>query len=271
MHTVIKRRTGLANLNLRELWEYRELLGFLAWRDVVVRYKQTYIGAGWAFIRPFLTMVVFTVVFGKIAKLPSDGVPYPILTFTALLPWQFFATAFAETANSVVGNGHMITKIYFPRLILPLTSMAVAFVDFLVSFFFLVALMVYYRVPPSPRLAALPLFLLLLLAFTIGLGLWFAALYVRFRDLRHLIPFITQLGLFVSPVAFSSSIVPERWRVLYSLNPMVGVIDGFRWSILGTAPLHLPSIAMGAAISALLVVSGVYYFKQTERVFADVM
>lgn len=271
MHTVIKRRTGLANLNLRELWEYRELLGFLAWRDVVVRYKQTYIGAGWAFIRPFLTMVVFTVVFGKIAKLPSDGVPYPILTFAALLPWQFFATAFAETANSVVGNGYMITKIYFPRLILPLTSMAVGLVDFLVSFVFLAALMLYYRVPPSPRLAALPLFTLLLLAFTTGFGLWFAALYVRFRDLRHLIPFVTQLGLFISPVAFSSSIVPERWRLLYSLNPMVGVIDGFRWSILGTAPLHVPSVVTGAVLSLLLVVSGVYYFKQTERVFADVM
>jgi lipopolysaccharide transport system permease protein len=271
MHTVIKQRTGLASLNLRELWEYRELLGFLAWRDVVVRYKQTYIGAGWAFIRPFLTMVVFTVVFGVIAKLPSDGVPYPILTFTALLPWQFFATAFAETANSVVGNGYMITKIYFPRLILPLTSMAVAFVDFLVSFFFLLALMLYYRVTPSPRILALPLFTLLLIAFTIGLGLWFAALYVRFRDIRHFIPFITQLGMFVSPVAFSSSIVPERWRLLYSLNPMVSVIDGFRWSILGTAPLYAPGMIIGVAVSLLLVVSGVYYFKQTERVFADVM
>jgi lipopolysaccharide transport system permease protein len=271
VHTVIKRRTGLANLNLRELWEYRELLGFLAWRDVVVRYKQTYIGAGWAFVRPFLTMVIFTVVFGKIAKLPSDGVPYPILTFTALLPWQFFATAFTETANSVVGNGHMITKIYFPRLILPLTSLAVAFVDFLVSLFFLVALMLYYRVTPSPRVFALPLFALLMITFTIGLGLWFAAAYVRFRDLRHLIPFITQLGLYVSPVAFSSSIVPEQWRVPYSLNPMVAVIDGFRWSILGTVPLHTPSLVTGIVISVLLVATGVYYFKQTERVFADVM
>ena len=271
MHTVIKRRTGLANLNLRELWAYRELLGFLAWRDVVVRYKQTYIGAGWAFIRPFVTMVVFTVVFGRIAGLPSEGVPYPILTFTALLPWQFFATAFAETAQSIVGNSYMITKIYFPRLILPITSMAVAFVDFLVSFVFLAGLMLYYRVPPSPRLVALPLFTLLLVAFTAGLGLWFAALYVRFRDLRHLIPFITQLGLFVSPVAFSSSIVPERWRALYSLNPMVSVIDGFRWSILGTAPLHGPSVIIGVVLSVFLVVTGVYFFKQTERVFADVM
>ena len=271
MHTVIKRRSGLAQLNLRELWEYRELLGFLAWRDVVVRYKQTYIGAGWAFIRPFLTMVVFTVVFGKLAKLPSDGVPYPILTFTALLPWQFFATAFAETANSVVGNGYMITKVYFPRLILPLTSLAVAFVDFLVSLLFLAALMVWYGVAPSPRIVALPLFALLLIVFTVGLGLWFAALYVRFRDVRHFIPFITQLGMFVSPVAFTSLIVPERWRLFYSLNPMVSVIDGFRWSILGTTQLHLPSLAAGTLLSLLLLATGVYYFKQTERVFADLM
>lgn len=271
MHTVIKRRTGLASLNLGELWDYRELLGFLAWRDVVVRYKQTYIGAGWAFIRPFLTMVVFSVVFGAIAKLPSDGVPYPLLTFTALLPWQFFSTAFAETANSIVGNGHMITKIYFPRLILPLTSMAVAFVDFLVSLFFLVVLMLYYRVAPTPRLLALPLFTLLCIAFTTGFGLWFAALYVRFRDVRHFIPFITQLGLFISPVGFSSSIVPERWRMLYSLNPLVSVIDGFRWSILGTAPLHTPALILGTVVSLLLLVTGVFYFKQTERLFADVM
>jgi lipopolysaccharide transport system permease protein len=271
MHTVIKRRTGLASLDLRELWEYRELLGFLAWRDVVVRYKQTYIGAGWAFIRPFLTMVVFTVVFGKIAKLPSDGVPYPILTFTALLPWQFFATAFAEIANSVVGNGYMITKIYFPRLILPLTSLAVGLVDFLVSFLFLAVLMLYYRVAPSPRILALPLFTILLLVFTIGLGLWLAALYVKFRDVRHFIPFITQLGLYVSPVAFSTSVVPERWRLLYSFNPMVSVIDGFRWSILGTTELYVPGLLAGIIISLLLLVTGIYYFKQTERVFADVM
>jgi lipopolysaccharide transport system permease protein len=271
MHTVIKRRTGLAQLNLREVWEYRDLLRFLAWRDISIRYKQTYIGAGWAFIRPFLTMVVFTVVFGKLAKLPSEGVPYPVLTFTALLPWQFFATAFSETANSVVGNGYMVTKIYFPRLLLPLASIAVGLVDFLVSFLFLVAIMAWYRMMPPARVVALPLFALLGLVFTIGLGLWFAALYVKFRDVRHFIPFITQLGLFVSPVAFSSSIVPERWRTLYSLNPMVSVIDGFRWSLLGTTELYVPGLMMGAATSLLLLVSGIFYFKQTERVFADVM
>jgi lipopolysaccharide transport system permease protein len=271
MHTVIKRRTGLASLDLSEVWEYRELVGFLAWRDVLVRYKQTYIGAGWAFLRPFLTMVIFSVVFGKLARLPSDGVPYPILTFAALLPWQFFATAFAETAQSIVGNAYVITKVYFPRLILPLTSMAVALVDFLVALIFLAALMLYYRITPSPRIAALPLFMGLCLVFTTGLGLWVAALYVRFRDLRHLIPFIVQFGMFLSPVAFSSSIVPERWRLIYSLNPMVAVIDGFRWSLLGTVPLYPPAIVIGTAASLLLLFSGIYYFKQTERVFADVM
>ena len=271
MHIVIKRRTGLAQLNLREVWDYRDLLRFLAWRDIAIRYKQTYIGVGWAFIRPFLTMVIFTVVFGKLAGLPSEGVPYPVLTFTALLPWQFFATAFAETANSVVGNGYMITKIYFPRLLLPFASIAVAFVDFLVSCGFLIAIMAAYRMVPSARIAALPLFLLLCIAFTFGLGLWFAALYVKYRDVRHFIPFITQLGLFISPVAFSSSIVPERWRLLYSLNPMVAVIDGFRWSLLGTTELNVTGLISAVVISVVLLVTGVFYFKQTERVFADVM
>lgn len=271
MHTVIKRRSGLAQLNLREVWEYRDLLRFLAWRDISIRYKQTYIGAGWAFIRPFLTMVVFTFVFGKLAKLPSDGVPYPVLIFTALLPWQFFATAFGETANSVVGNGYMVTKIYFPRLLLPLSSIAVALLDFLVSFLFLIAIMAAYRMVPSARFVAVPLFALLGVVFTIGLGLWFAALYVKYRDVRHFVPFITQLGLFASPVAFSSSIVPEQWRALYSLNPMVSVIDGFRWSLLGTSELYMPGVIAGAGISVLLLVSGIFYFKQTERVFADVM
>ena len=271
MHTVIKRRTGLAQLNLREVWEYRDLLRFLAWRDISIRYKQTYIGAGWAFIRPFLTMVIFTFVFGKLAKLPSEGVPYPVLTFTALLPWQFFATAFAETANSVVGNGYMVTKIYFPRLLLPLSSIAVAFLDFLVSFLFLIAIMAAYRMVPSARIVALPFFALLCIVFTVGLGLWFAALYVKYRDVRHFVPFITQLGLFASPVAFSSSIVPEQWRALYSLNPMVSVIDGFRWSLLGTTELYIPGLIASVTISLLLLVTGIFYFKQTERVFADVM
>jgi len=271
MHKVIKRRTGLAQLNWREMWEYRELLGFLAWRDVAVRYKQTYIGIGWAFIRPLLTMVVFTLVFGKIAKLPSDSVPYPVLTLTALLPWQFFATAYAEASTSVVSNGHMVTKIYFPRLILPLASMAVGIVDFAVSFAFLLLIMLGYRMVPSAHIVTLPLFFLLCIVFTTGLSLWFAALFVKYRDVRHFIPFVTQLGTYLSPVAFSSSIIPERWRLLYSLNPMVAVIDGFRWSILGTTRLYLPGLVAGTIVSLILLVSGLFYFKQTERNFADLM
>lgn len=271
MHTVIKPRHGLAQLDLREVWQYRELLGFLAWRDIVIRYKQTTIGLLWAFLRPFLTMVIFTVVFGRIAKLPSENVPYAVFSFTALLPWQFFSTAFAEAANSIVGNGHMITKIYFPRFILPLSSVAVGIIDFLVSFVILIFLMIGYHTPISARAVALPLFFALCVVFTIGLGIWFAALYVRYRDMRHLIPFLTQFGMYVSPVIFSSTRIPARWRLLYSLNPMVAVIDGFRWSLLGTTQLYVPGLVAGTLTSIALLIGGFYYFKKTERVFADVM
>jgi lipopolysaccharide transport system permease protein len=271
VHTVIKARRGLASLQLREVWDYRELLGFLAWRDVLVRYKQTFIGVLWAFLRPLITMVIFSIIFGKLAKLPSEGVAYPVLTFTALLPWQFFATAFSEAASAIVSNGYMITKIYFPRLILPLGSIAVGAVDFGVSFIILVLLMAIYRVRPSSHVWALPLFTLLCIVFTIGLGLLMSALYVKYRDMRHLIPFVIQIGMYVSPVTFSSTLVPAKYRLLYSLNPMVAVIDGFRWSLLGTVPLYMPGVVMAIVISLVLLVGGVYYFKQTERVFADVM
>ncbi len=271
MHKVIKHRTGLAQLDLQEVWEYRELLGFLAWRDITVRYKQTVVGVGWAFLRPFITMIVLTVVFGYIAKLPSENVPYAVLTFTALVPWQFFATGFQEVSNSILGNGYMITKIYFPRLILPLASAAVATIDFLVSFVFLIALMLLFGVVPGTRIVFLPLFALLGFVFTVGLGVWFAALYVKYRDVRHFIPFIVQLGLYVSPVAFSSTIVPQQWRLLYSFNPMVSVIDGFRWSLLGTASLYGPGIAVSAVLAIVVLVGGVIYFKNTERQFADLI
>lgn len=271
MHRVLKHREGLAAVDAAELWESRELLGFLAWRDIAVRYKQTAIGVLWAFVRPFVTMVVFTVIFGKLAKLPSDGVPYAILIFTAQMPWQFFATAFPEAANSVVGNAHMVQKIYFPRLILPLSSIAVGLVDFAVTILFFVGIVAWYRFTPSPRSWAMPLFFALCVFFTVGLGLFFAALYVRYRDIRQIIPFITQLGMYVSPVAFSSSVVPERWRLLYSLNPMVAVIDGFRWSLLGTNTLYVPGLIAGVVVSVILFVVSLVYFKSAERVFADVI
>jgi lipopolysaccharide transport system permease protein len=271
LHTIIKPRRGLAQLDLPEVWQYRELLGFLAWRDIVIRYKQTTIGVMWAFLRPLLTMVIFAVIFGRVAKMPSDNVPYAVFSFTALLPWQFFSTAFAEAANSIVGNGHMISKIYFPRLILPMSSVAVGIIDFLISFVILIFIMIGYHTPVSARAAALPLFFLLCVVFTMGLGIFFASLYVRFRDMRHLIPFLTQFGLYVSPVIFSSTKIPAKWRLLYSLNPMVAVIDGFRWSLLGTTELYMPGIVAGTITSIVLLVAGLFYFKKTERVFADVM
>jgi lipopolysaccharide transport system permease protein len=217
----------------QDIWRYRELFYFLAWRDILVRYKQTAIGIGWALIRPFLTMVVFTVVFGRLANLPSDGVPYPILVFAAMLPWQLFSTALSECSNSLIANANLLSKVYFPRLVVPTSAVVVSFVDFAISGIILVALMVWFAYVPSWRIVTLPLFTLIALAASLGVGLWMASLNVQYRDFRYIVPFLVQFGLYISPVGFSSSIVPEQWRLLYSLNPMVGVIDGFRWAILG--------------------------------------
>ncbi|MCL1463521.1 ABC transporter permease [Argonema galeatum] len=256
----------------KDLWRYRELFYFLAWRDIVVRYKQTAIGIAWALIRPFLTMVVFTVVFGKLAKLPSEGVPYPILVFAAMLPWQFFANALSECSNSLIGNANLISKIYFPRLIVPGSAVIVSFVDFLVSGIILLALMAWYNFVPDWRILMLPLFILIAFAAAMGAGLWLAALNVKYRDFRYIVPFIVQFGLYISPVGFTSSIVPEQWRMIYSLNPMVGVIDGFRWAILGGEfKLYWPGFTLSLALVALLFASGVWYFRKTERTFADVI
>jgi lipopolysaccharide transport system permease protein len=256
----------------RDLWRYRELLYFLAWRDILVRYKQTVIGVLWALIRPLLTIVVFTVVFGNLAKLPSEGVPYPILVCAAMIPWQFFATAFADVGNSLVGSGNLISKTYFPRLLIPASTVAVAFVDFLISFSILAGLMVWYGLFPDWRILALPLFALVAAATALGTGLWIAALNVTYRDFRYVIPFILQLGLFLSPVGYSSSVVPEQWRILYFLNPMVGVIDGFRWSLLGGhMPLYWPGFVLSMVLVTALMASGIVFFRRTERTFADVI
>lgn len=271
MHKVIRQRTGFPRIDFAELWAYRELLGFLAWRDITVRYKQTVVGVGWAFVRPFITMIILSFVFGRIAKLPSEGVPYPVLIFSALVPWQFFASGFSEISGAVVGNGYMIQKIYFPRLILPIASAAVATIDFLVSFVILLLLMLVFGIVPTARIAALPLFVLLCIVFTLGMGMWFTTLFVKYRDVRHFIPFLVQLGLYLSPVAFSSKVVPERWRLLYGVNPMVSVIDGFRWSLLGTSPPDPRVIAIGVTISLLLLISGALYFARTERQFPDLL
>lgn len=256
----------------KDLWRYRELFYFLAWRDILVRYKQTAIGVAWALLRPFLTMVVFTLVFSKLAKLPSDNVPYPILVFAALLPWQFFANAFTEAGNSLISNANMISKVYFPRLVIPTSAVIVSFVDFLISGVILVALMAWYSYLPDWRIVTLPFFILIAFAAAMGAGLWIAALNVKYRDFRYIVPFVVQLGLYVSPVGFSSAIVPEQWRLLYSLNPMVGVIDGFRWAILGgNTPLYWPGFLLSLTLVAMIFVTGIYYFRKTEKSFADVI
>lgn len=256
----------------KDLWRYRELFYFLAWRDILVRYKQTAIGMAWALIRPFLTMVVFTVVFGNLAKLPSEGVPYPILVFAGMLPWQFFSTALSECSNSLISNANLISKVYFPRLIVPTSAVIVSFVDFMISGIILLGLMAWYNYVPSWRILTLPLFIGIAFAASIGVGLWLAALNVEYRDFRYIVPFIVQFGLYISPVGFSSNIVPEKWRLLYSLNPMVGVIDGFRWAILGgESKLYWSGFLVSVGLVVLLLVSGIWYFRKMERTFADVI
>ncbi|MDD1438208.1 ABC transporter permease [Dolichospermum sp. ST_sed10] len=256
----------------QDLWRYRELFYFLAWRDILVRYKQTAIGIVWALIRPFLTMVVFTVVFGQLAKLPSEGAPYPILVFSAMLPWQFFSNSLSECSNSLISNANLLSKVYFPRLVVPTSAVVVSFVDFMISGIILLALMAWYNFVPSWRILTLPFFIAVAFAASMGAGLWLASLNVQYRDFRFIVPFIVQFGLYISPVGFSSSIVPDKWRFIYSLNPMVGVIDGFRWAILGgNAQLYLPGFILSMVLVFLLLVSGIWYFRKMERTFADVI
>ena len=265
---------GRTRLNYwRDLWTYRELFYFLAWRDFLVRYKQTVIGVAWSVVRPVLTMLIFTVIFSKVAKLPSDGAaPYAILVFAALLPWQLFSNALSESSNSLIANTNMLSKIYFPRLIIPASSIIVALVDFLISFAILLVLMAWYQYVPSWRLIFVPLLLLLTLATALGAGLWLSALNVMYRDFRYIVPFIIQLGLFVSPVGFSSNVIDNEWRLLYSFNPMVGVIDGFRWAILGgDSNLYLPGFMLSTGVVFLLLIVGISYFRRVEQTFADVI
>lgn len=257
----------------RELWEYRDLFYFLAWRDFKVRYKQTFIGVAWAVIRPLLTMLVFTVLFSRIAKLPTEGgAPYPILVFSAMLPWYFFSSTLQESSQSLINNANMISKVYFPRVIIPVSTMFVNAVDFLISLALLFLLMAVLHFIPSLKLIWLPLFFLQAMLVAVGTGLWLAALNVSYRDFRYVVPFILQLGLYVSPVGFSSNLVPEEWRLAYALNPMVGVIDGFRWSLLDhTLQLDWPSFGISLAVAAWLFISGLWYFQKVEQRFADVI
>lgn len=256
----------------KDLWRYRELFYFLAWRDIVVRYKQTAIGVSWAWLRPFLMMVVFTFVFGKLAGLPSQNAPYPILVLAGVLPWQLFSTAFSEAGSSLISNANLISKVYFPRLVVPMSTVIVSFVDFLISGIILAVLMLWYGYVPSWRIFTLPLFIGIAFMAAMGAGLWIAALNVKYRDFRYVVPFVIQLGMYISPVGFSSSVVPERWRALYSVNPMVGVIDGFRWAVLsGQGDIYWPSFLLSLMLILIVFITGVRYFRATERTFADVI
>lgn len=257
----------------QDLWRYRELFYFLAWRDILVRYKQTEIGILWALIRPFLTMVIFSVVFGRLAGLKSEGdAPYPIMVFAAMLPWQFFANSLSECSNSLISNANLISKVYFPRLIVPTSAVVVSFVDFMISGIILLGLMAWYNFIPSWRIILLPGFIAIAFGASMGAGLWLAALNVQYRDFRYIVPFLVQFGLYVSPVGFSSQLIPDRWRLLYSLNPMVGVIDGFRWAILGHGSQpYWPGFLLSSTLVFVLVASGIWFFRKMERTFADVI
>ena len=267
----IKSSKGWVFLKLHDLWEYRELLYFLAWRDIKVRYKQTVLGAAWAIIQPFSTMVVFSIFFGRLAKMPSDGIPYPIFAYCALLPWSYFAGALDRAGNSLVGSANLVTKVYLPRLILPLSATMAGLLDLAIAFVVLIAMMIFYGITPTSAVWTLPFFLLLALATSLGVGLWLSALNVQYRDVRYTIPFLTQFWLFASPVAYPSSLVPEQWRVLYGLNPMAGVIEGFRWALLGKGSGPGPMLAVSVLVTAVLLVSGAYYFRRMEKTFADVV
>lgn len=269
--TIIRPSKGWVPLNLSELWEYRELLYFLVWRDVKIRYKQTVLGAAWAILQPFLTMVVFSIFFGQLAHVPSDGIPYPVFSYTALLPWQLFARVLTESGNSLVANQQLITKVYFPRLVIPLSAVLAGLVDFGIAFLVLLGMLLYYGIVPTAAVITLPLFLLLALATALAVGLWLSALNVQYRDVRYTIPFLTQVWLFATPIAYPSSLIQEPWRALYGLNPMAGVVEGFRWALLGMAGGIGPLLIVSIAAVTIFLIGGLVYFRRMERTFADLV
>lgn len=262
---------GWVSLRLKELWEYRELLYFLVWRDVKVRYKQTALGAAWAIIQPVSTMIVFSLFFGKLGKIPSDGIPYPIFSYAALVPWTFFAAGLNASSNSLVGSSNLITKVYFPRLVIPLATVLSGVVDFLLAFLVLIAMMMYYHISLTLLVLWLPVFLLLAFVTALGVGLWLSSLNVKYRDVRYLLPFITQFWLFATPIAYPSSLLHEPWRTIYGLNPMVGVVEGFRWALLGTKSEAGSTIAISALVALVVLVTGAFYFRRMEKTFADIV
>jgi lipopolysaccharide transport system permease protein len=268
----IKPVKGWVPLNLKDLWHYRELIYFLTWRDLKVRYKQSVLGVLWALLKPFMNMVVFTIFFGQLAKIPSDGIPYPIFSYTGLLPWGFFAAALEVSARSMLQSGGMVSKIYFPRIIVPLSSVFANLVDFLIAFTILIGMMIYYQITPTINTLWLPVFILLAMITAIGVGLWFSALLVMYRDVNYMLPFITEIWKFVSPVVYSATLIPEKWQWLYSINPMAGVVTGFRWALLGQPEtISFSSLAISGAISLVIFISGLYFFRRMERIFADMI
>jgi len=268
---VIRRSKGFLSLNLKDVWAYRELLYFLVWRDIKVRYKQTALGAAWAIIQPVLTMAVFSVFFGRLAKVPSDGIPYPVFAFAALLPWQLFAFSLTESSNSLVGSQNLITKVYFPRLVIPLSSVLAGIVDFAIAFVVLLGLMLFYGIRPTTAVVWLPLFVLLALATALSVGLWLSALNVKYRDVRYTIPFLTQFWMYATPVAYSSTLIPQPWRAWFGLNPMAGVVEGFRWALFGKSGGPGTLLWVSVAAVLLLLTGGLFYFRRTEATFADIV
>jgi lipopolysaccharide transport system permease protein len=268
---VIQPRRSLFQLDLRSIWQFREMLYFLVWRDVLLRFKQTAVGVAWVILQPLITMIIFTLIFSKLAKLPSDGTPYPVFAFTALLPWTFFAQALARSSSSVVQNSNLITKIYFPRLLIPIAASIAPIVDLVFSFLFLLVLMGWYKITPTWGILALPLFLALAIITSLAVGLWSSAINVKYRDVGNIIPFVIQVWMYASPIAYPVSMVPDKWRFIYSLNPMVGVIEGFRWALLGKNSPDFMLMAMSASVVMVLLVSGIVYFKKMEQTFADVI
>jgi lipopolysaccharide transport system permease protein len=269
--TRVEPSKGWVSLRLPEIWEYRELLYFLIWRDIKVRYKQTVLGGAWAIIQPFFTMVVFSIFFGRLAKVPSDGIPYPIFSYTALVPWAFFANGLNQASNSLVGNANLINKVYFPRMAMPLASVLSGIIDFMLAFVMLVGMMFYYGMMPSLNAIWLPFFLVLALVTSLGTSLWLSAMYVQFRDVRHIVPFLTQIWLFSTPIAYPSSLIQEPWRTVYGINPMAGVVEGFRWALLGVGSAPGPIIVVSSAVAVLLLLTGAFYFRRMEKTFADVV
>jgi lipopolysaccharide transport system permease protein len=269
--TIIRPSRGWISLNLRDLWEYRELLYFLTWRDIKVRYKQTVIGAAWAILQPFFTMVIFSLFFGRLVGVPSDEIPYPIFSYAALVPWQFFASGLSQSSSSLVASANLIKKIYFPRLVIPTSAVLSGGVDFVIAFVVLLGMMLFYSIVPTWNVLWLPLLLLLALVTSLGVGLWLTAMNVQFRDVRYAVPFLVQAWMFATPIAYPSSLLDEPWRTLYGVNPMVGVVEGFRWALLGTKTAPGPIILVSALVALVLLVSGAFYFRRMERTFADVV